>query len=205
MSPLDLLVDGLHQLRLEPDAAPVLMRYLYQLERWNTVYNLTAVRRIDDMVSRHIFDSLAVQPYLHGQWILDVGSGAGLPGIPLALINPQRQFCLLDSNTKKTRFLTQMTIELSLNNATIAACRIEQHCPHSYYDTVISRAFASLSEFAALAGPFCAPGGRLLAMKGTYPEDELESLPAAYRVMAVYRLEVPGLDAERHLVHVEPA
>ena len=204
MNPMTRLTEGLRQLGLDAGAAPALLHYLQQLERWNAVYNLTAVRDINEMVTRHVLDSLAVQPYLHGQRILDAGSGAGLPGIPLALINPQRQFCLLDSNAKKTRFLTQMKIELALENISIASCRIEQHRPNERYGTVISRAFASLSEFAESARPLCAPNGRLLAMKGAYPKQELELLPEAFKVINIHQLDIPGLDAERHLVHVEP-
>jgi 16S rRNA (guanine527-N7)-methyltransferase len=200
-----LLNTGLEQLGLNHDVAPTLIHYLQLLARWNKVYNLTAVREPKDMVSRHVLDSLAVQPWLQGTNILDVGSGAGLPGIPLAVLNPARQFCLLDSNSKKTRFLAQIKIELALTNVTIVTGRIEHYQPQLRYDSVLSRAFASLADFIALAGPFCATNGRLLALKGSYPTAELTILPGGYQVVAVQNLQVPGLDAERHLVHVAPA
>jgi len=199
------LQDGLSALALPGVVAPALLHYLERLERWNKVYNLTAVRQLPDMVGRHIMDSLAIQTWLYGDTVLDVGSGAGLPGIPLALLNPERQFCLLDSNSKKTRFMTQTAIELKLANVAVVTARIEHFQPPQHFDTVLSRAFASLADFIALAGPFCATGGRLLALKGTYPAAELNALPGAYRLIEVHKLIIPGLDAERHLVHVAPA
>ena len=202
---LQSLCSGLQTLRLDTDAAPQLARYLGLLERWNTVYNLTALRRMEDMVVRHIMDSLVVQDWLQGNMILDVGSGAGLPGIPLALLNPDRHFCLLDSNSKKTRFLNQTKIELGLTNVTVISSRIEQYRPQTRHTTVLSRAFASLADFITLAGPYCTVEGRLLALKGSYPDAELSALPAGYQLVAVHTLDVPGLDAERHLVHVAPA
>ena len=200
-----LLNTGLEQLGLNLDVIPAIIHYLQLLARWNKVYNLTAVRELEDMVSRHVLDSLAVQPWVQGNNILDVGSGAGLPGIPLAILNPARQFYLLDSNSKKTRFLAQIKIELALANVTIVTDRIEHHQPQLRYDCVLSRAFASLADFIALAGPFCATNGRLLALKGNYPTAELTTLPSGYQVVAVQNLHVPGLDAKRHLVHVAPA
>lgn len=186
-------------------AAGCLKNYLMLLERWNKVYNLTALNRPKDMLTRHILDSLAVQSWLHGSHILDVGTGAGLPGIPLAIINPDKNFSLLDSNAKKTRFLTQVCAELNLPNVNVVNCRIEQHHKPGHYSTIISRAFASLTDFVQHTATLCAENGRLLAMKGQYPQAELAELPASYRVIAVHKLKVPGLDAERHLVHVEHA
>jgi 16S rRNA (guanine527-N7)-methyltransferase len=202
---LERLQQGLLALDLATETAPALLRYLELLERWNKVYNLTAVRRLDDMIERHIMDSLAVHTWLYGTTVFDVGSGAGLPGIPLALMNPDRHFCLLDSNSKKTRFMTQTAVELQLSNVTVRHARIEHFQPAQRFDTVLSRAFASLSDFITLAGPYCASEGRLLALKGSYPIAELDELPKAYQFVAAHPLDVPGLDAERHLVHVAPA
>lgn len=202
---LQSLCNGLQALGLQTDTAPQLAHYLSLLERWNTVYNLTAIQRIEDMVTRHIMDSLVIQNWLQGDRVLDVGSGAGLPGIPLALLNPERHFCLLDSNSKKTRFLNQTKIELRLTNVTVISSRIEQYQPQTPHTTVLSRAFASLADFIALAGPYCAAEGCLLALKGGYPKGELRALPEGYQLVAVHSLDVPGLDAERHLVHVAPA
>ncbi len=191
------------QLDLSEAVCAKLLDYVALLAKWNRAYNLTAVRDPRQMVTRHILDSLAVLPYLHGTNILDVGTGAGLPGIPLALVSPQRNFVLLDSNGKKTRFVTQAVHELGLSNVKVARERVEAYRPGAAFDTIIARAFSSVGALAEAAGPLCAPGGRLLAMKGIYPVAELEQLPGAYVVREAVRLEVPGLDAERHLVIIE--
>ena len=191
-------------LRLPEGACARLAAYLALLERWNRAYNLTAVREPEAMVVRHLLDSLSILPWLEGPRVLDVGSGAGLPGIPLAIARPDYEFCLLDSNGKRTRFLTQATAELRLPNVSVVRSRVEDYRPVTLFNSVVSRAFATLAELVADAGRQCAPTGRLLAMKGVFPDDELARLPSAYRLVGVYPLQVPYLDAERHLVHLAP-
>ena len=177
-----------------------LLDYVRLLAKWNRVYNLTAVREPGEMVTRHLLDSLVVRPFLQGERILDVGTGAGLPGIPLALTEPQRRFVLLDSNSKKTRFVQQAVLELGLDNVQVAQARVEAFQSEAPFDAVISRAFASLADMVRLAARHCAQDGVLLAMKGTVAEQELAELPAGYAVQWIEALVVPGLDEERHLV-----
>lgn len=188
------------QLSLSPGQCTGLIGYVQILAKWNQVYNLTAVRDTEEMVTRHLLDSLAVIPYVKGPRVLDVGTGAGLPGIPLAIALPELDFVLLDSVTKKTRFIVQATGELGLKNVAVETQRVENYLPAELFDTVISRAFSSLAEFVAAAGALCRAGGVLLAMKGRYPQDELTALPAGYQVREVARVVVPGLDEERHVV-----
>ncbi len=200
------ITDGCEQLHLPLPLGAVarMATYLALLERWNRAYNLTAVREPEAMVVRHLLDSLSILPWLEGPRILDVGSGAGLPGIPLAIARPELEFCLLDSNGKRTRFLNQAVAELRLTNVGVARSRVEDYQPATLFNSVVSRAFATLVDLVADAGRLCAPEGRLLAMKGIYPDDELARLPTGYRVVGVYSLRVPYLDAERHLVHLAP-
>ncbi len=190
-----------------PGADPVLdaafTRYLELLQQWNRAYNLTSITGFDDMTVRHIRDSLSVQPFLAGTTVLDAGSGAGLPGIPLALAEPARRFTLVDSVGKKVRFLRQAITELRLANATAVQARLEEWQPPAPFDTVVCRAFGSLAAFAAACGRLAAPGGRLVAMKGRRPDAELAALPAPWRAVQVERVAVPGLDAERHIVVLE--
>ena len=183
---------------------PRLAAYLGLLERWNRTHNLTAVRDPVDMVPRHILDSLAVLPYLHGKSIVDVGSGAGLPGLPLAMAQPQSRFLLLDSASKRTRFLNHVIARLDLSNVAVAQARVEDYDGKAGFDTVISRAFSSLAEFAGLSGHLCAPGGCLLAMKGRVDPAEVAALPAGWRLHQTRDLHVPGLDEERHLLEIVP-
>ena len=185
-------------------AAERLAVYVALLDRWNRVYNLTAVRSPFDMVIWHILDSLVILPWLQGSSVLDVGSGAGLPGIPLAVVRPQMTFYLLDSNGKRIRFLTQAVAELGITNVNVVHSRVEDYRPGLSFDCVVSRAFASLSVMLVKAGMLCSTGGCLLAMKGRYPGDELKNLPTGYALMGIYPLQVPNLDAERHLVHLVP-
>lgn len=191
-------------LELPPDAPARLADFVALLARWNRVYNLTAVRRPEDMAVRHVLDSLAILPWLAGPRIVDVGSGAGLPGIPLAVVRSGFEFCLLDSSAKRTRFLTQAVLELHLANVTVVRVRAEDYRPERPFASVLSRAFGSLTQMLGCAGHLCAADGRLLAMKGAYPEAELAALSAGFERVDVYALKVPGLDAERHLVHLAP-
>lgn len=191
-------------MRLPEIAVQRLAAYVALLERWNRAYNLTAVRRPEDMVTWHILDSLAILPWLRGPRVADVGSGAGLPGIPLAIARPEFAFYLLDSSGKRTRFMTQAVLQLQLRQVQVIRCRVEEYRPAERFDTVMSRAFGSLAALLISAGRLCAPGGRLLAMKGKRPDEELLSLPKGYKVIEVIRLSIPGLDAERHLVHLTP-
>lgn len=181
-----------------------LLAYLALLVKWNKTYNLTAIRDPLEMVTKHLLDSLAVLPYLHGARVLDVGSGAGLPGIPLAIGDPARQFTLLDSNGKKTRFLFQAKGELRLANLSVVHSRLERYQPGALFDTVTARAFASLADMAAGTAHLLAPGGVLLAMKGEYPQDELDALPPGFVAREIIALTVPGLEAQRHLVRIAP-
>ena len=181
-------------------------QYLRLIEKWNRVHNLTAVRETEQMVVLHLLDSLSVLPHVEGaRSLLDVGTGAGLPGIPIALALPQLEVTLLDSSHKKTTFLQQAKAELALANVTVACERVEQWRPGCAFDVVVSRAFAELAEFVAQAQHLVAPGGRLLAMKGVYPFEEIARVPSTHRVAEVKELRVPALEAKRHLVFLEKA
>jgi 16S rRNA (guanine527-N7)-methyltransferase len=202
MSQEAVLAAGLKQLGLDCplEVQARLLDYVRLLQKWNRVYNLTAVRDPAEMVTRHLLDSLAVLPYVRGPRILDVGTGAGLPGIPLALMAPALAFTLLDSNSKKTRFIRQAITELGLDNCAVVHDRVEVYRPSQPFDTVVSRAFSTLADFVQQAGHCCAPDGVLLAMKGVAPHDEIALLPAGYCVTEVQRLQIPGLKEERHAV-----
>lgn len=176
-----------------------LLQYLALLLKWNRAYNLTAVPPAE-MVSRHLLDSLAVLPYLQGQRCADVGTGAGLPGIPLAIASPEKNFELLDSNGKKIRFVTQAITELGLPNARAHQSRVEQWRPQAGYEAITSRAFTALADMANLCEHLLAPQGRLLALKGQYPAEELNALPNRFEVEACHPLQVPGASGQRHLV-----
>jgi 16S rRNA (guanine527-N7)-methyltransferase len=154
-------------------------------------------------VRLHLLDSLSIAPYLHGQRVLDLGSGAGLPGIPLAIARPEVEFLLLDASLKKVRFLRQAVLELGLVNVRAEHARAETYRPPEPFATVTARAVGSIAELAALALPLCAPGGRLLLMRGREPLVEVAALPEPLRLRATHRLQVPGLDAQRHLVELE--
>jgi len=182
-----------------------LLEYLALLEKWNQVYNLTAIRDREKMVSGHLLDCLAVIPYVTGTRVLDAGSGAGFPGIPIALARPDIQVVLLDSNHKKAAFLRQAVADLQLNNATVVCERVETWLAGEKFDCIISRAFAEIAEFIALTDHLLGPGGVFAAMKGVHPYEEIERLPADFRVRQVHAFAVPGLGAERHLVMIERA
>ena len=195
-------------LALAPGARNKLLAFVDLLAKWNRTYNLTAIRDPMKMVSHHLLDSLAVLPYLPmpaGGELADVGSGGGLPGIPLAIARPQWQVTLNDSNRKKTAFLRQAAIELGLANAKIHPGRVEDWQPAKRFAVVISRGFAELADFLSACGRLVAPGGVLAAMKGVYPTDELARAPAGMTCDRIVRIEVPFVDAERHLVLCRPA
>ncbi len=181
----------------------IFVHFLRLLDKWNTVYNLTSVRDPGLMVTRHIMDSLVVSPFLQGQQVLDVGSGAGLPGIPLAIINPDTEFTLLDSNQKKTRFMQQAITELKLENVTVISQRIESFRPEQPFDTIIARAYSNMETLITGTQNLLAVDAVILAMKGTYPMAELENIPDGYRIGKIEKLDVPGLNAERHLVLIK--
>lgn len=182
-----------------------MLDYLALVEKWNKAYNLTAVREPAKMLTHHLLDSLSVLPHVRGQRVLDVGSGAGLPGIPLAVAQPEWQFTLLDASHKKTTFLRQAVIELKLANVDVVCDRVETWSSPRLFDTVVSRAFSDLPEFLALAGKLCAKTGVVVAMKGVYPHEELAQVPGDFHLRNVVALNVPGLGAERHAAVLEPA
>lgn len=202
VDPAELLDDGLCELELEERLGgdELLMKYVTELMNWNRVYNLTSVRKPTDIVSRHILDSLTILPHLHGDRILDIGTGAGLPGIPLAIACPERDFVLLDSSSKKLRFVRQTLGILNLDNVMLEDSRVEEYQPEKLFDTVICRAFSDLPDFYRYAARLCNAGGKMLAMKGVYPMTEVECLDDKAVIDEVVTLKVPGLDAERHLV-----
>ena len=175
-----------------------LLEYLNLLIKWNKIYNLTAVRDPVQMVTRHLLDSLSIAPWCMGQRLIDVGTGAGLPGIPLAILYPAKDVHLLDSNSKKTRFLVQVKSALGLNNISVHHARVESFIPTERYDVVLSRAFASLVDMVGSCEHLLSESGQFLAMKGTLPELDLASL--ANYVADVHELTVPSLDEQRHLI-----
>ncbi|MNP39018.1 Ribosomal RNA small subunit methyltransferase G [compost metagenome] len=170
------------------------------LHKWNKAYNLTSVRDPDAMLVKHILDSLVVSPHLHGERFIDVGTGPGLPGLPLAIINPDKQFVLLDSLGKRINFIRQVIQELGLTNVTPVKSRVEEYQPEVGFDGVLSRAFASLEDMLNWCHHLPSPEGSFLALKGQYPEQELAQLPASIRLVATHQLVVPELEGERHLL-----
>jgi len=201
-SPRDLLDAGLAALRLDadPDQRDRLIRFITLLNRWNQAYNLTAVRDPLAMVPRHLLDSLALMPYLQGAPLLDLGTGPGLPGLPLAILNPGARFVLLDSNGKKIRFIRQAILELGLSQVEVIQARMESYRPAEKFVTIVSRAVAELEVLRQAAWPLLAPRGTLLIMKGRQPDAELKALATSNPI--IHRLAVPMLDAERHLIEI---
>jgi 16S rRNA (guanine527-N7)-methyltransferase len=192
------------ELQLSERQLDALCQYLDLLAKWNRAYNLTAVRDPAEMVYKHLLDSLAIAPMVVGERLIDVGTGAGLPGIPLAILYPGRQFELLDSNSKKTRFLFQVKTALGLDNMAVQHARVERFRPPLLFDAVLSRAFASLEAMVAGCSHLLKPGGRFLAMKGLYPGEELAAIGRACDILSVTAVEVPGLAEQRHLVAMTP-
>jgi 16S rRNA (guanine527-N7)-methyltransferase len=198
----DKLQQGLDALALEIHACQLdaLLAFIQLMVKWNQAYNLTAVRDPLDMVAIHLLDSLAVLPHLQAPRIADIGTGAGLPGIPLAICLPDQDFVLVDSNAKKTRFVRQAVLELKLKNVEVVHSRVELFKAKALFSTVITRAFAGMADIVKLTEHLLAEGGVLLAMKGRLPEQELAELKAAYSVIPI---KAPGIDAERCLIRVE--
>src|SRR5690554_2716261 len=189
----------LHSLQLTDQQQQQLVTLVEQLDKWNKAYNLTSVRNPQQMLSRHIIDSLVVLPHLQGQRFIDVGTGPGLPGLPLAIAAPDKEFVLLDSLGKRIRFIRHVCHQLGLNNVTAVQSRVEDYHPDLKFDGVISRAFASLSDMLNWCGHLPAKDGKFLALKGVYPTQELEEMPAEFQVEEIIRLQVPEADGERHL------
>ena len=196
------LADGLVALRLSPALAPPLLAYLELLARWNKTYNLTSVREPREMLRKHLLDSLAMQPYVDAGPLADLGAGPGLPGIPLAIADPGLQVTLVDSNSKMSRFQREAVRALGLKNVRVLQSRAENVAEPGAFRLLTARALDRLAGIIQVGGHLLQPGGRLLAMKGQRPDDELAQLPAGWTVTAVHVLRVPGLDAERHLVEV---
>ncbi|MGD0490119.1 MAG: 16S rRNA (guanine(527)-N(7))-methyltransferase RsmG [Steroidobacteraceae bacterium] len=192
-------------LTLAAAQAEALLQLIDELERANAEFNLTAIRDRPGMLVKHVLDSLSVQPYLRGARIADVGTGAGFPGLPLAIVNPERRFTLIEATGKKARYVGRTVERLQLANVEVQNSRAELYRPSAPFDVVAARALSSLAEFVAHAGHLCAPNGRLLAMKGKRPDAEIAALPRSFRVVAVHRIALPGLDDERHLVELSPA
>lgn len=202
------IAQGAHALGLQlpEDAAARMAAHLALVEKWNRVHNLTAVREAGQMVRLHVLDSLTLLPHLPAAGrIADIGTGAGFPGIPLAIARPDLEVALLDSSHKKCAFLEQARAELRLDNVTVVCERVQRWKPPRGFDAVVSRAFADLADFAVQSSHLVAPGGKLLAMKGVHPYEEIARLPATHRVAEVCELRVPELDANRHLVVMELA
>ena len=201
MNPQEQLRHGLAEMGVDlpPAAQEKLLAYAALLYKWNKTFSLTALREQDKAVSHHLLDSLAVLPFVPEGTLLDVGSGGGMPGIPLAIVHPELSVTLLDSNSKKTAFLRQAAIELALPNISVHCGRVEQYHPPVGYAAITSRAFAELVDFVSLSRHLLAVGGRWLAMKGVWPVEEVARLPNDVSIENILRLQVPGVEGERHL------
>ncbi len=179
-----------------------LLAYIDLLKKWNVAYNLLGTNETEALVSRHILDSLSINSYLRGALIADIGAGAGLPGIPLAILNPDIQFVLIDSNGKKARFMFQAKLQLGLANISVENCRIEHYQSNQQIDMVMCRAFSTLADALIKLQPIFSGTCKLLAMKGHYPEDEVTNLPEGFEVTKTIKLKVPGSESQRHLIEV---
>jgi len=179
-----------------------LLAFIALLGKWNKSFSLTAIQDPVQMVIRHLLDSLSLVPYIKGPRFVDVGCGAGLPGIPLALVFPEYEVVLLDSQTKKVRFVRQVIADLGITNANIAHTRVQDYHPQQMFDTVISRAFATLVEFTGATKHLCRSGGSMLAMKGKFPTKELDEIRLTGRVTHVIPAHIPGLEAQRHIIQM---
>lgn len=197
----DLLLSGLDELGLALGDIPVakLLTFIQLIDKWNKAFNLTSIRDREAMVGLHLLDSLSVLPHIAGSSVVDIGTGAGLPGIPLAIAKPDVQFTLLDSNAKKTRFVQQAVLELKLANVRVCHCRVESYRADPPFDVVITRAFTNLPDMLRLTLPLLGEDGILLAMKGQYPDREIAEAGVEAIVIPI---KVPGIDAERCLVRI---
>jgi len=187
---------------LSSEQGAQLLRLLDELDDWNQRMNLTAIRERGQQITKHLLDSLAIHSYLRGARIADVGTGAGFPGLPLAVALPHLDLTLIDSTAKKLKFVEHAAQTLGLRNVQTVHARAESYRPKERFDCVVSRAVGPLETFVTWSGHLCVGGGRLLAMKGRYPTDELARIPSGWKLAAVHRLNVPGLDEQRHLVEL---
>lgn len=187
---------------LEPEQAAAMLRLIAELREWNQRFNLTGITDPVDMVRKHLLDSLSVQPYLRGTRIADVGTGAGFPGLPLAVINPGREFALIEATGKKARFVRHAADVMGLVNVEVIPARSEEWRGPAPYDIVLTRALGKLADFVRVAGHLCGAKGRLLAMKGRRPDAEIAALPSGWKVFAVHEVRIPGLAAERCIVEL---
>jgi len=203
----EILSKGLRQLNLaqplDDKQQSSLINYVELLNKWNKAYNLTAVRKPEQMITRHLLDSLSICPYLRGKRLLDVGTGAGLPGIPLAIVFPERQFTLLDSNNKKTRFVVQAVSELELPNVDVVQSRVEEFESDVLFDTIITRAYSTIGGMIEQTSHLLAVDGIFLAMKGINPLAEIDELSSEYTIEQTHAINVPGLDEVRHLLEIK--
>ncbi|MFV1996666.1 MAG: 16S rRNA (guanine(527)-N(7))-methyltransferase RsmG [Acidiferrobacterales bacterium] len=190
-------------IELDRQATEKLMAYIALLVKWNKAYNLTAINDPPRMVSHHLLDCLAIATYVNGNRVLDIGSGAGLPGIPLALVYPNKKVVLLDSNGKKTRFLTQVVSELELKNVEVVNARVEKYSPAALFDTITARAFSSMVQTLDQSAHLCARVGSYLLMKGREPAQEIAEIGPNFRIVDTHLLNVPGIDGQRRLLIVK--
>ncbi|GJM11975.1 MAG: ribosomal RNA small subunit methyltransferase G [Pseudohongiella sp.] len=199
------LREGILSLSLDCDdqAISTFLAYIELLRKWNSAYNLLGGNESSSIVSRHILDSLSINPYLAGDTLVDIGAGAGLPSIPLAILNPGKKFLLIDSNGKKTRFIFQAKIQLGLDNISVENCRVEHYQTTQQIDMVMCRAFSTLADALNMLQPIFSDECKFLAMKGQYPEDELAQLPDGFELSKSVKLDVPGSESERHLLEIK--
>lgn len=207
MNEKDFLAHALidNQLDVPEEIQDKLLKYLARMREWNAVHNLTSITNPYEMIMLHIIDSLSINRFVQGARVLDVGTGAGLPGIPLALVHPEKEFVLLDSNNKKILFLNQIVLELQINNVTVVHSRAEDFHPEKCFDSIVTRAFSSLKAMLQATGHLICKEGLFLAMKGVYPEVEIQEVPEAFHVTSIHALRINGLAVERHLVCLEKA